>query len=285
GMLRSLLKYAVLLLTLGSVNIDKRSAKIAENPEVFRKRYIDAIKQKKARARVVTHNIGNQMGIQETQKEKAAGDKADIKELENEIEGIFALRDDRIRELKAKGITSQEQIMADLQIQQLIAKHQNASTTLQAKKEALANLEEVINGMEETVESFVLEAQNLADGIRNDEREMEEGAAALGLAKALEESRESMAGIGEDTADETIKELKDIVLKAKGRAKASARIARVEDFASKAALKNAASKVTAKKEFLKGLTFDIPASEKISGVAELSKEAQAATQERPRLTE
>jgi phage shock protein A len=148
---------------------------------------------------------------------------------------------------------SQEDALKDEEFLSYQSAYNDATSTLSAKEENLADLEARVESMQQSVTDYTLQAQELAREVDQLRSERHEAEADARLSKEFDSINESLAGISTSGADHDLVELRRDVAKSRGRAKASAKIAKVDVSTQRAKLREAARSKVSNKEFLKSI--------------------------------
>lgn len=263
------------VITFGLVKV---SEPIESHPQIVGIRYDEVIQEKADAAKRIKNAIGGLMARQAEAEEKLKQVTAEIEELEDVKAGAQALAREQVEKMQGAGKSSDE-ILRDAEVVQLQAAYSDAGSTIEEKKARAKDLEDQIHSLQESVDRYVLDAQDLMREVEKLQAEKHETVASMEAARQIEQMNEAMAGISSGGADETLAELRKRRAEAEGRAKAAQAISSTDVTRQRQKLRDAARQHVHNKEFISALGLGesaAPSEEPVD--AEKSEEAPSVEQ-------
>lgn len=209
------------VLTFGLVKFSER---VEQDPRAIKLDYEDVIKQKATAAEQLKNALGGLIGQQEMIIGQHKEVLSTIAGLERERDGFYALMEERRDALRGKG-TADEQITQDAEMARYIAAYNDASSTLEAKKQHAEDLKSQIDGLQTSIDNTVIQGQQLAREVQRLQAEKHEAVASMVVNQNLDRINSALAGIATNGADDRLAGLRQRVAEMRGRAAAAERIA------------------------------------------------------------
>ena len=257
---------------------------LEKSPEMIGMRYEEVIAEKAKTAKALKNSIGNIIGEEEILRSRAETILKEIEALKEEKEGAEVLARERLEGLVSGGM-SQEKALTDEELVSYQSAFNDASSTLQAKKENLDDLQARADGLKQSSANYTLQAEELAREVDRLRSKRHEAEADARLSQQFDSINESLAGISTSGADYKLANLERDVAQMRGRAKASAKIANVDVSAQRNKLRAAARSKVSSAEFLKAIGAKTNVLQPAVSEKPSEEKPQTAAQEKPQLTE
>ena len=219
--------------------------------------YDAIIEEKRNTLKQIKDAIGGLIGNKSMLEQQLRDLTRQIEDLEQERAGAQALGADKAKKLQAQGKAA-EDILKDPEVMQMQAAYNDATTTLEAKKSHVSDLESQIKLLDENVNNYVLQAQGLSSEVQRLQSEKHEAVADVTISRMMDEINSVAAGISSSGADEKLAQLRQRRAEAKGRAQAASVIAGTDANLQRDKLRAAAQKHVQNSEFVKGLGLAQP---------------------------
>lgn len=261
----------VRVLTFGLV---KLTEPMEDSPAMVGLQYEEIIEQKAKAAQQLKNSIGALMGQQETLQAKYETLQNEIKDLEDEKAGFLALARDRIKHLTETEGKTQEQALADAEVMQYQASFSDADSSLTAKMKHLEDIKQQVGGMQESIDNYIIQGQQMAREVETLRQEKHEAVANIAINRNIDKINEALAGISTSGADDQLANIRRRTSEIKGRAKASQRIASTDVSVQRQKAKEAAKRVVANKEFLAGLGIKKEAAPETAARSDTGEKSQ-----------
>ncbi len=249
---RSIGRFFRAVIRVISLGFIKMAEPIERSPEMVGLQYEEIIVKKAKAAKQVKDAIGGLMAQQETAKQKLQTVTREIEELEDEKAGAQALAEKRAGGMRAAGKTD-EDIMTDTEVMQYQAAFTDASSTIAEKQHRAADLEGQVKQMQATIDDYILQVQTMAREVEKLRSERHEAVADMAASQRFDEINEALAGISTSGVENELANLRRRRQEAKGKAKASARVAGVDMSVQRQKLRAAARQSVHSTEFLQGI--------------------------------
>lgn len=178
----------------------------------------------------------------------------EIEELENEMAGAQALAEGKVKQLMEAGKTEQE-AFADGEVQQWEAHYQDAESTVIEKKTRFAEYELRVGQLEESVNNYVIQAQRMVRDIGKLRQEKHEAIADVRISQQMEAINSRLSGLSTGQSDDQLRELRDRVAQAKGKASAAQKVAGTDMALQREKLRRAAQAKVSSSSFRKGIVL------------------------------
>jgi phage shock protein A len=178
----------------------------------------------------------------------------EIEELENEMAGAQALAEEKVKQLIASGKT-QEEAFADGEVRQWEAHFQDAESTVMEKKTRFAEFEQQVKQLGDSVDNYVLQAQRMVRDIEKLRQEKHEAIADVRISQQMEAINSRLSGLSTGHTDDQLRELRDRVSQAKGRATAAQKVAGTDMALQREKLRRAAQAKVSSSSFRKGISL------------------------------
>lgn len=243
------------LIRVCTFGIIKLAEPMENSPAMMGLQYDEIIEKKAKAAQGLKNAIGSLIGQQEICQDKSNKIYEEINDLKDEKAGYLALAQERIKKLMDGGM-SQADALSDAEVRQYQGAFNDAASSLEAKEKHVQDLELQIKEMQESIDNYVIQGQEMAREVEQLRSEKHETVADVHIAQNIDRINEALAGISTKGADDQLANLRRRGAELKGRAKASRRIAKTDVEAQRLKAKQAAKQQVSSKEFLAGLNLD-----------------------------
>jgi phage shock protein A len=244
------------------------SKKIEDNPEVVGLEYDEIIRGKAGAAQRVKNAVGGLIANQEQWGARLASLTDEIENLEQEKAGAQALAEGRVKALRAQGM-SDANILKDPEVMQYQAAFADCASTIEEKRARAQDLEKQIQDIQGTVEEYVVQLQNMQRDLQQLRAERHEAVADMQISLQFDSINEALAGISTEGTENRLVELRRRRSEARGKARASSRLAGTDVSLQRQKLREAARQRVGNREFLNAIGINQAAQ------AEAPKEASS----------
>lgn len=205
----------------------RKTEKLMRDADTIKGAYSDVIKEKTNRINQYMSAVGEMIAQNQRRVSRIEKLSSEVERLERVKAGALA---------KAKSMMEQGKTAEDAEVVKLKAAYADASSTLDEKKESIAELEQEIENTKDGINSHRVQLQTMQREIAKLKTESSEAVADVKAAEAEQSIANTIAGISDDTTDETLEMLRNARDNAKGKAEVARQVAGTDAMALEAEL-------------------------------------------------
>jgi phage shock protein A len=199
--------------------INEKTDSIAEDTHVVREEYNEIIEAKTRQVRDIRDAVAGLLSQQERKKAMAEKLIGEAEELEKKMKGAVAYAK------KAAAGKSKEEAAGSPEYTRAMEAYKNFSSTLEEKRQRLAEIETDIETGQKQVEAYKQQLVNFQRELEKLKSEKHEAVAEITMAKHQREVSEALAGIGKDDTADQLENLRGRVRKVHSQAQVTAELA------------------------------------------------------------
>ncbi len=204
--------------------VDSASADIRKSPHVIQATYDNVVREKMQRISQYKDAVAAMIAQEEKKRSRVAQLTEEVTRLEQLKTGAAAKAKSVVDRLKASGATM-EQIKTNEDYMKCLAAFNDFSTSLKEKEAHIAELEEDIKELNESIAGHKVQLQNLLREIDKLKEEASATVADMITAREEEEINNILAGISEETHARELQEMREMRQQQKARAKVAREMA------------------------------------------------------------
>jgi chromosome segregation ATPase len=233
---------------------NRAADRMAANPDVISGTYDHIVAEKRGRINQFKDAISGLVAIQEKKKDSLETESNEVARLEKLKAGALA----SAQKVAQTYNGDQTKTMADADYQKHQAAFRDFSSTLDAKKKHVAELEGDIQGQQKTINDYTVQIQTQMRDLEKIASEKQETIADVMSANEQKQVADLVSGLSQDNTAQDLQNMRDMRQKAKASAKVSQTLSGMDTRTAEAEYEKAAGNTEADDEFAKLMNFKTP---------------------------